>query len=110
MGPTVGTVVVHEDRDIADDADGPLGAVTAQRPPLLIKSELQCASNPKVVRQFCTRFFQGDGLTVREIMRPLIPPDKFLPRAQSIKEGKVVEPPRILSAEAVKALLGDART
>src|SRR5206468_3645732 len=42
--PYVGAVVVHEDRDIADNTNCTIGAVTPQGPPLFVESELQRAA------------------------------------------------------------------
>src|SRR5450755_4256333 len=40
MSPNVGTVIVHEDGDVADHANAPLGTITPQGLPLLKEREL----------------------------------------------------------------------
>ena len=55
MHPNVGAVVVHEDRDIAHDANRALGAVPPQGLPLLVEGELQGAADLQIGRQFLAR-------------------------------------------------------
>ncbi len=52
MRPDIGAVIVHEDCDVAHDADRLLRAVTPQRPPLFVEGELQRASNLEIGGQF----------------------------------------------------------
>ena len=71
MHPDVGAIVVHENGDIAHDADRPLRAVTPQRAPLFVESELDPASNAELVSQFLACFLQSGRVPIREVMRPL---------------------------------------
>src|ERR1700757_183388 len=102
MRPDVGAVVIHEDGDIAHDADGPLGAVAPQCAPLLVKGELEGAANLDIVGELFTRFFQGSGLAVSEIVRPPVPALEFLLGTKRVEQNEVVEPPGIVRLKTLE--------
>ena len=95
MHPDVGAVVVHEDRNIPDDADVPLAAVAPKITPLLVKRKLQGAAYPQVLGQFLTSLGQSRGLPMRQLMGPLIPAGQLVLGAQRIEKNEVIEPPGI---------------
>ena len=70
MHPDVGAVVVHEDRNIPDDADVPLAAVAPKITPLLVKRKLQGAAYPQVLGQFLTSLGHSRSLPMRQLMGP----------------------------------------
>src|ERR1700729_2403067 len=102
MRPNGGAVVVHEDRDVAHNADLALRAVTTQRPPLFVKSELQRAPNLDIGEQLLTGFFQSGRLPMRETMRPPVPALEFLSGAQGIEQNEVIQPPSVFRTEILK--------
>src|SRR5579872_7628270 len=48
--PDISAVIVHEDRHIPNDPDFALGAIAAQRVPLLVKCKLKSAANLQINR------------------------------------------------------------
>ena len=102
MRPNVGAVVVHEDGDVAHNPDFALRAVTTQRPPLFVKSELQRTPNLDIGEQFLTRFLHSGRLPMREIMRPPVPALEFLSGSQGIEQNEVIQPPSVFRTEVFK--------
>src|SRR5436305_6666181 len=109
MHPDVGAIVVHEDGDIAYDANVALAAVAAQLPPLLVKGKLEDAAHAQIISKFFTGFGQGRRLTVGKIMGPTVPAREFVPGAEAIEQNEVIEPPGIFGAERFEALQRFAR-
>ena len=71
--PDVGAVVVHEDSDIAHDANGAFCAVAPQGLPLFVEGELQCAADLQIDRQLLACLVQRTGFAARQALRPFIP-------------------------------------
>ena len=95
MHPDVGAVVVHEDRNIPDDADVPLAAVAPKIAPLLVKRKLQGAAYPQVLGQFLTSRGHSGRLPMRQLVGPLIPAGQLVLGAQGVEKDKFIEPPGI---------------
>ena len=106
LSPDIGAVVVDEDGDVANDADGALRTVAAQGPPLFVEGELQGAADFELDGKFFPKFIQSDGIAMGKIVGPLIPAFQFLVSANRVEQDEIIEPPGIAGAEAVEAVAG----
>ncbi len=100
MHPDVGAVVIHENGNVAHNANRALRAIPPQRLPLLIKSKLQSAADLQVVRQLLARLLQRARFALRQPCRPFVPARQFLLRTQRIEQNEIVQPPRVLRTKA----------
>ncbi len=104
MHPHVSAVVVHENGDVAHNANRALRAIPPQCLPLFVESKLQGAADLQVDRQILPRLLKCCRFTMRQLCRPFIPARQFVLGAQRIEQDKLVQPPGILRAEPLKAL------
>ena len=100
--PDVRALVVHVDRDVADDPDVAGPAVPPQPPPLEHEDELEEPGPVHPVLQAPGRVPERAGLAPLQLVRPAAPglPAEVL--ADGREEGEVVEPPGVPPAEPVE--------
>src|SRR6266550_1435106 len=103
MGPDIGAVVVHEDRDVAHDAHRAKSAMVPQCAPLLSEGELQSAAPDQFLAHLAANTIERGRLAESEVARPFVPVRQLMLRPQSIEEDEVVEPIFVLGAEALEA-------
>src|SRR3984957_18800793 len=103
MRPDIGAVVVHEDGNIAGNADRALRTVTAQSLPLLVERELQRAADFELAGKLLADFFESGRLAGRPLARPAIPAFQFVPLTERVEENEVIEPPGVLRTELIEA-------
>jgi hypothetical protein len=100
MGPDIGTVEIHKDRDIAHNANRTLRAIGSKRLPLFEEKELHGTADIEIVLHFRVRLLDRHWIAMSQFARPAVPAFQFETRAQAIEENEVIEPPLILPAEA----------
>src|SRR5205823_2212534 len=101
MRPDIGAIVIHENGNVADDADSSRRAIFAQRAPLLEKCKLNSAADFQLRPQFTAGAIQCRGLAMHQFTRPLVPWLLVFP-PQCLEEHKALEPPGILRTEGIK--------
>src|SRR5436309_3535198 len=104
MGPNVGAVIVHEDGDVADDANLPLRAISVQRLPLLEECKLKRALHGDLLFQLLPYLIQRFGATLRDGTRPFIPTLKLESFAQAAEKNKIFQPPGVVATKALEAV------
>src|SRR5438874_9071082 len=103
MLPNISAVKIHKDGNVSDHLDLPLTTVRMKRAPLLEKGELNRALNLKGFVVLLTDLLQRAGFAAGQLARPALPTLPIVSLTKQVEEGKVVEPPRILFAEAIVA-------
>ena len=73
MRPDIGTVKVHEDRNIADHPDRTLCAISAQRLPLLEEEKLDDTAGLEIVMHLGSLLGQRPRITMSQLARPVVP-------------------------------------
>src|SRR5215469_3265263 len=104
MRPDVGAVMIHENGDIADHADGAIGAIFPERSPLLVEGELQGAADAYIDGQFLPRFRHRGRLPLGELLRPMVPRCELSAGAEGIEQNEIVEPPLIVAAKGFETI------
>src|SRR5712664_1397783 len=99
MGPDVGAVEVYKDRDVAHDANRTLSAIGSERLPLFEEKKLHGAADVEVVAHFRVRLLERRRIAMSQLTGPVVPALQLEPRAQTIEENEVIEPPLVLPAE-----------
>src|SRR5208282_1262018 len=110
MSPDIGTVEIHEDGDVAHDTNGTLRAIGTKRLPLLEKEELHDAAHIEFLEHFGVRLLEGHWIAVGQFVGPSVPIFQLETRAQTVEKNKVVEPPLVLTAEALITRTGVRRS
>src|SRR5260370_6497650 len=103
MGPDVGAVETHEDRDVAHDANGTFGAISTKRLPLFEEKELHGAADVEFVQHYPSRLLDRHRIAIPQFTRPAVPAFQMETRAQTVEQHEVIEPPLVLPAEAFVA-------
>src|SRR6266404_8820070 len=105
MGPDVRAVIVHEDGNVADDANAALAAISVNRLPLLEECELQSALDGNLLRQLLPYLLQGFGTALCDGSRPFVPAlqPKFL--AQAGEENEIFQPPGVVATKRFETVM-----
>jgi hypothetical protein len=99
MGPDIGAVEIHEDRDVAHDANRMLRAIGSKRLPLFVEKKLHGAAGVEIVEHFGVRLLDRHWIAMSQFAGPAVPAFQFETRAQAVEENEVIEPPLVLPAE-----------
>src|ERR1700686_5938870 len=103
VGPDVGAVKIHKDRDVAHDANRMLSAIGSKRLPLFEKKKLHDAADIEIFEHFRVRVLDRRRIAMSQFAGPVVPGFQLETRAQTIEENEVVEPPSVLAAEGLAA-------
>src|SRR5258708_11143420 len=96
VGPDIDVVIVDEDGEVADDLDSALGAVDAQRAPLLEEGELNHTLNFQFALLLQTKPVKPAGLAPRQLFGPRAPGLAFTLLPHHVKQAKTFHPPPLL--------------
>src|ERR1700691_6509378 len=101
MSPDIGAIKIHEDRNVARDANAFSCAIRSQRLPLFEEKKLHRAPHIELFKHLPVCVLHRDRFAMHEFAGPTVPAPELETRAESIKQHKVVYPPRIFMAEAL---------
>ncbi len=96
VGPNVGRVLGHEDRQIADDFDAVIVSVTLQREPLAKEEKLVKHVRFNFFSQLFARAFDGRWRAANKPLFPFVPRHTAMRIFESAKERIVFEPVGLL--------------
>src|SRR6185369_10493673 len=99
IGPNVGRILGHEDRQIADNADAALVAVTLQREPLPEEEKLVEHVRLDFVAQLFARALERSGRAANQRWLPLVPRNAAVVIFESTEERVIFEPVCLLLSE-----------
>src|SRR6266403_1180749 len=106
VGPDIGAVEIDKDRDVAHDSNRTLSAIGSERLPLFEEKELHDAADIEIVEHFRVRLLERRRIAMSQLAGPVVPALQLEPRAQTIEENEVIEPPLVLPAEGFRSRAG----
>src|SRR6202140_2003128 len=101
VGPDIGAVKIHKDRDVAHDANRMLSAIDSKRLPLFEEKKLHGAADIEIFEHFRVRVLNRRRIAMSQFVGPAVPALQLETRAQTIEENEVIEPPLVLPAEGL---------
>jgi len=105
VGPGVGAVVGHEDRDVADDLHVLRGGVRSDGAPLFEELILHVLVRLHLLRVVAARLVHGGRRATGDVVFPRVPRRAAVRVLQRHEERVVVEPVRVLGAELQERFL-----
>ncbi len=99
VGPGIGAVVGHEDRDVPNDADSPLVRVAPQRQPLPEELKLQVSMELDLLVEFCGPPRYGVRIAGGDVCIPLVPGHTTKMIFQRHEQRKIIQPAPIRVAK-----------
>ena len=110
VGPDIGAVKIHKDRDVAHDANRMLSAIGSKRLPLFEEKKLHGAADIEIVEHFRVRLLDRRRIAMSQFAGPAVPAFQLETRTQTIEENEVIEPPLVLPAEGLITRAGVRRS
>src|SRR6202140_2915576 len=101
VGPDVGAVKIHKDRDVAHDANRMLSAIGSKRLPLFEEKKLHDAADIEIFEHFRVRVLDRRRIAMSQFAGPVVPAFELETSAQTIEENEVIKPPLVLPAEGL---------